>query len=44
MKRDMVVKLLEQVASGDVSVEDARAALDGVELDEDALWRYVVTA
>ena len=35
MKRDTVVKLLEQVASGQVSVEDARAALEGVELDED---------
>ena len=35
MKRDLVVKLLEQVASGEVSIEDARAALEGVELDED---------
>ena len=32
---DHVRRLLEQVASGDVSVEDARSALEGTELDED---------
>ena len=31
---DHVRRLLEQVASGDVSVEDARSALEGTELDE----------
>tara|TARA_B100001750_G_scaffold91856_1_gene72525 strand:+ start:1057 stop:1506 length:450 start_codon:yes stop_codon:yes gene_type:complete len=34
MKQDVVTKMLRQVASGEVSVEDARAALEGVELDE----------
>jgi hypothetical protein len=34
MNRDTVTTLLEQVARGDVSVEDARTALEGVELDE----------
>ncbi len=32
---DHVRRLLEQVASGDVSVEDARSALEGTELDEE---------
>ena len=35
MKKDIVTKMLRQVASGEVTVEDARTALEGVELDED---------
>jgi hypothetical protein len=34
MKSDAVTTLLEQVARGEVSVDDARTALEGVELDE----------
>ena len=34
MKADAVTNLLEQVARGEVSVDDARTALEGVELDE----------
>ncbi len=34
MKADAVTTLLEQVARGEVSVDDARTALEGVELDE----------
>ena len=34
MDRDTATTLLEQVSRGEVSVEDARTALDGVELDE----------
>ena len=36
MKDDMVMKMLRQVASGEVSVEDARDALDGISLSEEA--------
>ena len=32
MKEDVVMKLLRQVQSGEVSVGDARSALDGIEL------------
>ena len=32
MKEDVVMKLLRQVQSGAVSVDDARSALDGIEL------------
>ncbi len=35
MARDSISKLLNEVASGKVSVADARKALEGVELDED---------
>ena len=35
MKQDTITKMLRQVASGEVSVEDARAALEGVTLDEE---------
>ena len=35
MARDTISKLLDEVASGKVSVEDARKALEGVDLDED---------
>ena len=36
MKDDVVLKMLRQVASGEVSVEDAREALEGVSLREEA--------
>ena len=36
MKDDVVMKMLRQVASGEVSVEDAREALDGISLTEEA--------
>ena len=36
MKDDIVLKMLRQVASGEVSVEDAREALEGVSLTEEA--------
>ena len=36
MKDDVVMKMLRQVASGEVSVEDARDALDGISLSEEA--------
>ena len=36
MKDDVVLKMLRQVASGEVSVEDAREALEGVSLSEEA--------
>ena len=36
MKDDVVMKMLRQVASGEVSVEDARDALDGISLTEEA--------
>ena len=32
MKEDVVMKLLRQVQSGEISVDDARSALDGIEL------------
>jgi len=32
VKEDVVMKLLRQVQSGEVSVDDARSALDGIEL------------
>jgi hypothetical protein len=35
MKDDIVLQLLKQVKSGKVSIEDARAALDGVDLSEE---------
>ena len=35
MSGDMVTRLLEEVASGKVSVEDAKVALEGVDLSED---------
>jgi hypothetical protein len=35
MARDNISKLLDEVASGKVSVEDARKALEGVQLDEE---------
>ena len=35
MSDDVVMRLLRQVKSGDVSLEDARAALDGVNLTEE---------
>jgi len=35
MQKDMVTQLLHEVASGKVSVEDARKALEEVELDEE---------
>ena len=36
MKEDMVLKLLRQVKSGEVSIEDAQSALEGVNLSEEA--------
>ncbi|MBK69845.1 MAG: hypothetical protein CMB53_00375 [Euryarchaeota archaeon] len=36
MKDDVVLKMLRQVASGEISVEDAREALEGVSLSEEA--------
>lgn len=35
MERDVITQMLRDVASGKVAVADARAALDGVELDEE---------
>ena len=35
MNQDVITKMLEQVAAGEVSVEDARTALEGVELSEE---------
>ena len=35
MREDVVLELLKQVKSGKVSIEDARTALDGVELSEE---------
>tara|TARA_B100000900_G_scaffold415925_1_gene447916 strand:- start:10661 stop:11110 length:450 start_codon:yes stop_codon:yes gene_type:complete len=35
MREDVVLELLKKVKSGKVSVEDARSALDGVELSEE---------
>jgi len=35
MKDDIVLKMLRQVASGEVSVDDAREALEGVSLSEE---------
>ena len=35
MNQDVITKMLEQVASGEVSIEDARNALSGIELDEE---------
>ena len=35
MRDDIVLELLKQVKSGKVSIEDARTALDGVELSEE---------
>ena len=35
MKDDIVLQLLKQVKSGKVSIEDARAALEGVDLSEE---------
>ena len=36
MKDDIVMRLLKQVKSGEVSLDDARAALEEVSLSEDA--------
>tara|TARA_B100001996_G_scaffold96573_1_gene72360 strand:- start:152 stop:601 length:450 start_codon:yes stop_codon:yes gene_type:complete len=35
MSEDIVMRLLKQVKSGEVSIEDARSALDGVNLTEE---------
>ena len=35
MEQDVITRMLEQVAAGEVSIEDARTALSGIELDED---------
>lgn len=35
MRDDVVLELLKQVKTGKVSVEDARTALEGVELSEE---------
>lgn len=35
MPKDTITTLLEQVARGEVSIKDARVALEGVELDEE---------
>ena len=35
MKDDIVLQLLKQVKSGKVSIEDARVALEGVDLSEE---------
>ena len=35
MREDVVLELLKQVKSGKVSIDDARSALDGVELSEE---------
>jgi hypothetical protein len=35
MKDDIVLQLLKQVKSGKVSIEDARSALEGVDLSEE---------
>ena len=36
MREDVVLELLKQVKSGKVSIDDARTALEGVELSEEA--------
>nr|AIF13229.1 hypothetical protein [uncultured marine group II/III euryarchaeote KM3_60_H01]AIF16483.1 hypothetical protein [uncultured marine group II/III euryarchaeote KM3_74_D01]AIF19065.1 hypothetical protein [uncultured marine group II/III euryarchaeote KM3_85_D04]MBC8518746.1 hypothetical protein [Euryarchaeota archaeon] len=35
MNQDVITKMLEQVAAGEVSVDDARTALEGIELSEE---------
>ena len=35
MREDVVLELLKQVKSGKVSIDDARTALEGVELSEE---------
>ena len=35
MRDDVVLLLLKQVKSGEVSIEDARTALEGVDLSEE---------
>ena len=41
MEKDVITKLLDEVASGKVSVKDARRALEDVELDEATYFRAV---
>jgi len=41
MKEDMVLRLLKQVKSGDVSIEEAREALEGVSLSEEVYTKAV---
>ncbi|MDC0963032.1 hypothetical protein OAR96_02835 [Euryarchaeota archaeon] len=42
MKDDIVLQLLKQVKSGKVSIEDARSALEGVDLSEEILTGKMV--
>ena len=37
MAKDTITQLLEKVASGKVSIKDARTALEGVELTEEQM-------
>ena len=37
MKDDVVMKLLREVSSGKITVEEARDALEGVEISEESL-------
>ena len=39
MREDVVLELLKQVKSGKVSIEDARTALDGVELQKRHMYQ-----
>ena len=41
MQKDTVTILLEQVAKGEVSIKDARAALEGVDLDEETYVKAI---
>ena len=41
MQKDVISKLLDEVASGKVSVKDARKALEEVELDEETYFRAI---
>ena len=41
MEKDVITKLLDDVARGKVSVKDARKALEEVELDEETYFRAV---
>lgn len=41
MQKDVISRLLDEVASGKVSVKDARKALEEVELDEESYFRAI---
>ena len=42
MNDDLVLKLLKQVKSGEVSIIDARSALEGIELSEDNYLQQLI--